>query len=281
MSKKVEDNIGTYFVINDVLEPAKKINSIDILSNKPVYEVIRVIDGVPLFFEDHYLRLANSCNMLGHELKTAANDLRSQILKLTGSNMIKNCNVKILVFSGHDSEKCVLYVRRSYYPTMEDIEKGARVSILHAERENPHVKQVNTGYKEKTIQKMAETNSFEVLLVNKDNKITEGSRSNVFFVKGQKVCTAPEEYILKGVTRKYIIDTCTRNGIQVVETLVDADSLEEFEGLFISGTSINVFPVSHVDDLDFKSFKCPIINTVREQFDRLIKEYIEINSFRT
>ena len=46
---------------------------------------------------------------------------------------------------------------------------------------------------------------YEVLLVNRDGVITEGSRSNVFFIKSGEVYTPPTDAVLPGVTRTMII----------------------------------------------------------------------------
>ena len=271
------DNAGKICLLNDETKPADEINGVGVQKDRVVYEVIRIIDGVPLFMEDHYLRMKNSLSMLGMELKTHQKDMSSQVRKVASLNNQRNCNVKITIFEEDGRQNCLMYVSKSYYPVKEEIEKGVKVALMHWERNNPNAKVVNNAYKEKARQTIEENNVFEVLLVSGQSKITEGSRSNVFFVRGNRVFTAPDEYVLKGVTRKYIIDACRKSGFEVIETLISVDSLNEIEGLFISGTSIKVLPVSDVDGKTFASSTHPTITAIRDQYDCIVKDYIRRN----
>lgn len=271
------DNAGKFYIINDVVEDAEKGLAINSHKDKVVYEVIRIIDRVPLFMEDHYVRLKNSLNMLGSDLAITQKELRAKIEKLVDINRQRNCNVKITVYHEEEAQDLLLHISKSYYPSREEILNGVKVGLMHWQRTNPNVKIVNAEYKEQAARLIKEGNVFEVLLVNSDNRITEGSKSNVFFVKGSRVFTSPDEYVLKGVTRKYIIDTCRKAGFELIETLVSLDSLKDIEGLFISGTSIKVLPVSEVEGYSFKSSTHPTIEAIRDQYDRLVEEYIRKN----
>ncbi|MDK2800891.1 MAG: branched-chain amino acid aminotransferase [Clostridiales bacterium] len=269
------DNAGTLYILNDTLEPVHKLESMNTSQKHAVYEVIRIIKRVPLFLEDHYVRLKRSLNLLGLDLNITIQTLKQQIQKLVDANQQLNCNVKVMIYSESDIQNCFLYISKSYYPSMQEINAGVPVHLVYLERENPNVKLMNQTYKDIVNKKIKANNVFEVLLVNSKNKITEGSRSNVFFVKGSNVFTTPSEYILKGITRQYIIDTCKKIGLTVVETLTSVDELCELEGVFISGTSIKVLPVSNVDAYRYNSSVHPTITAIRDAFDKLIDDYID------
>lgn len=273
----MKDNAGNIFMLNGIPEPSESLGEID-GTKSIVYEVIRIIERVPLFLEDHYARLRNSLELLKTRLEFARQELKLQIQRLVDANELSNCNVKVIVFNEPGRQNCLMYICKSYYPDAEETGKGVKVGLMHWERSNPNVKLENLTYKEQAAKKMAESKAFEVLLVNSQSRITEGSKSNVFFVKGKKVFTAPDEYVLKGVTRQYIIDICTRSGFEVVETLVGVDSLKEMEGLFISGTSIKVLPISYIDDTKYNSSTHPVIDTIKRQYDSMLQEYVQANS---
>ncbi|MCX8129956.1 MAG: aminotransferase class IV [Clostridia bacterium] len=272
----MQDIVGNYYVLNNSVDTLKEDFTID-YEKSTFYEVIRIIDGVPLFFEEHYNRLKNSMNILDLNLKCSKQELKSSIKKLIEVYGSPDCNVKINIYDSEGEQNCLLYISKSYYPPKEEVEKGIGVSLLKLERNNPNVKIINTSYKEAVSKKMNETGAFEILLVNEDGKVTEGSKSNVFFVRGTKVFTSPGEYVLKGITRQYIIDVCKRLELEVVETLIDIVSLSEMEGLFISGTSIKVLPVSTVDSFVFSSGSHPTIIDIRDQFDKFIDDYVSRN----
>jgi len=274
---RLADNVGTKYSINGVIRPIQRMEYLDIKSEKIVYEVIRIIDGIPLFFEDHYYRLGNSLKLLGYELALSADDIVRDIKELVDANSLRNCNVKIIVYMEVSVQNLIMYVSSSYYPDEDEYKKGIRVSLFKFERQNPNIKLIDRNYKEKINLLLNENKVFEVLLVNMEGKITEGSKSNVFFVKKGKVYTAPSEYVLKGITRKYVIEACRQEGIEVIESLVDAGCLKDIEGVFISGTSIKVLPVSQIDNYCFESGTNPVVVAVHKRFDKLVEDYIARN----
>lgn len=273
----MKDNAGNTYMLNNSLEKSDTLSLVNIPEKNVVYEVVRVIRKVPLFWEDHYARLKGSIKLAGIEMDNSQQELKKQIQRLVSENGLSNCNVMLVIFMENSKCNILMYIRESYYPTKAEIEKGTRVSLMKLERKRPNAKIISSEYKEKVARKIKEDNVFEVLLVNKDNKITEGSKSNVFFVKGKKVYTAPGEYILKGITRQYIIDACEKLGFELLITLIGTESIKDMDGLFISGTSIKVFPVSQVDDMHFESGTNPTIIAIRDLFDHLIDEYIKKN----
>ena len=56
--------------------------------------------------------------------------------------------------------------------------------------------------RERPVRLISDNKLYEVLLVDRNGRITEGSRSNVFFVKGNKFYTGPSAMVLVGITRK-------------------------------------------------------------------------------
>ena len=268
------DHVGSFYIFNGSMEAISTMQEVDPQKFKVVYEVIRIIDRVPLYLEDHYARLENSLRLLGLSAALSLKELRDQIIKLADANQLRNCNVKLILYHLEGKQNHILYISQSYYPSTEEVNTGVPVGIFRWVRHDPNAKVVNAAYKEEVAKKMKESNAFELLLVNEEGKITEGSRSNAFFVKGMKVYTAPGEQVLKGITRQYVQEACARVGIEVVEELVAVEDLETVDGLFISGTSIKVLPVSAVEGRPYTSAANPVIVAVRDEFDRMLQEYI-------
>jgi branched-chain amino acid aminotransferase len=274
----VEDNSGKICSINGNLKPVSILDTIDIPQKNVVYEIIRVIDGVPLFFEKHYSRMQNSIKSVSSELAADKNELRRQICNLVCEEGTQNCNVKIIAYNIEGKENILMYISKSYYPGTEEISTGVPVGLMHFERSNPNAKIVNNAYKHEAAKRIAEGKVFEVLLVNNNNKITEGSKSNVFFIVGNKVVTSPDSYILKGITREYIFEACKRLNLEIVEKLIGLDELDRVDGLFISGTSIKVLPVYAIEHRCFKSASNPVVISIKDCFDEIINQYV--NDFK-
>ena len=92
---------------------------------------------------------------------------------------------------------------------------------------------------------------YEVILVDRDGQITEGSRSNVFFIKNGELYTSLLQLVLPGVTRDKIIEIVRGKGIAVHEDPIPASSVADFDAAFISGTSPKVLPIASLGDVTY------------------------------
>lgn len=273
----MEDNAGRYIVHNGILKDCSEIEAFDMkkMTGKAAYEVIRIINGVPLFFEDHYDRLKATFKTIGKPLDLTNQQLAENIKRLKDKIGNVNCNVKIVVLDGVQHQEYVIYVSRSYYPADAEVDAGVRTGMVQIERKNPNAKIIDKVYKDAVEKRRTEGDYFEVILVDYKGRITEGSKSNLFFVKNGRIITTPEKYVLKGITRKYILEACGRAGFDVEQEFVRADEIGTVEGCFLSGTSIKVLPIKSIDDVILNSSANPVISAVRQEYDRIISEYID------
>ena len=117
--------------------------------------------------------------------------------------------------------------------------------------------------------------AFEALLVDSNGYIPEGSRSNIFFIKGDTVYTAPKGDVLLGITREYILKTCKELNIRVIEENIHICDLAKLDGAFMSGTSVNVLPIASIDDIKLNSVDNEIIRAVNNGYmDGMEKDII-------
>ncbi len=273
-----EDNISTKCIINGEVFPSEALNKYSDEKYTACYEVIRIIKGIPLFYDDHFTRLKNSVLKTKNELEITKKDLKAQITEICELNNLSDCNVKVLVLLYEKEQITILHINKFYYPPQEEYDRGVKCCTIKLKRNNPNIKMINTSYKAEIKRFVEENNAFEVLLVDDNDKITEGGKSNVFFVKGDKIYTSPEEYILKGITRQYIIDVCVKLGYEVIETLIGIEQLCNFDAAFITGTSINAMPLNTIDECILNSSQNTVTRNVMKGYNSLISAYIESNS---
>lgn len=115
---------------------------------------------------------------------------------------IKEGNIKyVLHVSPSGIDEYVYQIKHSY-PTEEAYQHGIDTVTCRAMRENAEVKYINSGLREMTNKIMQEQGVYEVLLIDKEEYITEGSRSNVFFIKDNTLYTAPLPHVLPGTSRQ-------------------------------------------------------------------------------
>lgn len=269
--------IENYFISNGSKYPSNQI--IDFCISQPtIYEVIRVIEGVPLFLEDHLVRLQASATSLNIDIQGILSSITSDISELIKINNNPEKNIKLVVYNlENKTPDYIISFIHSNYPTKEQYLVGVPTILFHAERHNPNAKIINNELRETINIKLKEENAYEVLLVNSRGEITEGSRSNLFFIEEGKVYTASAENVLIGITRKYILKACNNLKLEVIEQPIPFSMLEYAEGAFITGTSPKVLPIASIDGMLITSANNSIVSDILNEYDIILKQYITIH----
>jgi branched-chain amino acid aminotransferase len=269
--------LGKVFIRNGQLLPSESFDPCFLSNPFYIYEVFRVIDGVPLFLEDHEARLRLTASLSDVSEDLIPPSLAAQVKQVIAVNQLETGNMKIVVHD-HPTEGCatvfLIYITEHQYPTTAQFEQGVPVALFEGIRTNPNAKVMDVVLRNKTNLVKSEQEVYETLLVDKDNCITEGSRSNVFFVKGKQLITPPLEDVLPGVTRKHIIELCHRNGIPLSEEKVPIDAISLMDGAFISGTSRKVLPVRSINGHHY-SVGLPLIRQLQQLFQQEVDAYVE------
>lgn len=264
-----------YSIWNNKVLDTSKLPDEEINKQPSVYEVIRVLSGVPLFLEEHLERLRKSIDLLNFQYDLSLLEIREQIYNLIKINDYPKQNIKIIVNNLDDPAKnTFMFFIPSQYPSSEDYNKGIKTISFKAERHNPNAKVVANHLREEINKSIEANGAYEAILINKNGEITEGSRSNVFLVKDDKLYTAPATDVLVGITRSRIINIATNLKIPVIEAVIPISFLQDIEGIFLTGTSPKVLPIATVDNRSFCSSSNPVIIKIMEVYDSMISEYI-------
>lgn len=244
------NNSWTYLAKKDILQG---------FESSYAYEVVRLIETCPLFLDLHYQRLIKTCdslNISSPEYRILEND----IVKLVEQNQLKSINIKIAI----DKRNYAVFPIPSKYPSGEDYLRGVSCSILSEERENPEIKAFQAELREKSDRQISQQEIYESVLVNRNGKITEGSRSSLFFIKGTKIYTAPDQLVLAGITRLKVLELCNDLNLNIEYKAISTDELPQIDASFICGTSPGILPVSNIE-----SFKFDIQNHILQQIHNL------------
>jgi branched-chain amino acid aminotransferase len=268
---------GECFILNGELASGETFRNCDVYEGDSVYEVLRMMSGVPLFFSDHMERLTYSVVNHGRHMLTSIDSIATDIMLLRKNAGVKEANLKIVFNYKNEGNKYLAYFIEATYPTHTQYREGVPVILFKAERVNPGVKVINHKLRSSICNQLISSNAYEALLVDNDGCITEGSRSNVFFVKGDILFTAPDEKVLGGITRKHVLDICFSNSIRVITECVNEARIAEFDAVFLTGTSPMVLAVNAIGDNSFKT-DTPLIKKVTELYSERVKD--SICSFR-
>jgi branched-chain amino acid aminotransferase len=242
---------GKYFFLDGTVLPAG--NSDDPGAGEVVfYEVIRTRNGVPLFFNDHMNRLRDGISTRYDLHEDIAAEVRGGLNALIAAELYEEINVRVTVtFTGQDHSLHICYLP-SFYPSPETVREGVPLILFHAERLNPGVKMLNKRLRLTVNEELGRRKAYEALLVNREGFITEGSRSNIFFVTGDGVMhTAPDSMVLSGITRRYVMEIIRSEGIPLVLNAVRENGISGFRSAFLTGTSPMVLPVRAIENQSF------------------------------
>lgn len=264
---------GKEFILNGTLQPAELFDNSLVYEGDSVYEVIRMVKGNPIFFPDHMERLTTSAKLQKKEFLVDIPTLRKTILNLTRSDKKRETNLKIVFNYNNNSTNYLIYFIETIYPSEDQYKRGVKGILYFAERKDPESKVINHKLRSSIYHKLILESGYEALLVNENNSITEGSRSNIFFLRGDALVTAPDNVILNGITRKHILEICSENKIKVEFACVKIDDITDYDAVFMTGTSPMVLPFNCIDD-KFFNVKLPLIEKLRKLYLKRVEESI-------
>lgn len=119
----------------------------------------------------------------------------------------------------------------------------------------------------------AKENGLKECIFVRNGMITEGTRSNIFFVVDRTLFTHPESnWVLSGVTRKNILRIAEEAGIKIREEALPENRLRFASEAFITNTSSEVTPVLDLGGNAIgNGLPGPITKLIGEKFDEEIK----------
>ena len=266
--------LGEKYVINGMSADAS--GKVPHMSADTYYEVIRLIDGKLLFLSDHLDRLQQSFSGSG-----AAYPGNQRIIEnlglLINENSFREGNIRLCLQQSNENRPLVqCYFVPYFYPDPNMYTEGVKLHIYPHMRPNPGVKKWDDQFRNSVSRYILKNEVYEVALKNQQNQITEGSRSNIFFIDGAgSLISAPGNDILQGITRKYVLELAARQGIQIEERTISANTLDDLVSVFISGTSPKVLPVKQIDDFFFDVTN-PLLRLLMRRFEHLVQTSLKL-----
>jgi branched-chain amino acid aminotransferase len=242
------------------------------------YDVLRVINAKPLFAKDHYIRLFNSVKSVDSKMKFSEELFLSHILEVIKSNNLVNGNIKTIIQIDKRKKSYTIDCKQipHHYPDNKDYQIGVDTVTFKFTRTNPHNKIWNQKLREITDKIIAEQKVYEVLYIDNNDCLTEGSRSNLFFINDNELYSAPASDILLGVTRKFIIEDAIKSGLKLIEKNIPITEINNYKSAFISGTSPKILPIKKIDQTSFNVNNAEL-RLLINNFDNHIEQ--DINSF--
>lgn len=101
----------------------------------------------------------------------------------------------------------------------------------------------------------------DLIFLNEEDKITETSCANIFFVKDKKIYTPKvSEGLLEGVIRRWIMDN-----YEVIETSIDIEDISEYDEVFITNSLMGIMKVSKINNTSYNNGE--ISSIIRKDYE--------------
>ena len=145
----------------------------------------------------------------------------------------------------------------SYFDPDERL-KGIRLSLSKWRRPSPETIPCDTKaaglYMICTLSKHdAEKNGYaDSLMLDFEGYIAEATGADVFFVKNNEIHTPSPDCFLDGITRRTVIELAKKRGISIIQRKISPDEMNDFTECFLTGTAVEVTPVSQIGDYNFE-----------------------------
>ncbi len=262
---------------NGKLIPQEFLEDPDPMLVPMVYEVFRVFKHKSLFLDEHMERMFHSIRLLGFSEPYSRSQLEQYLSDLLDTEPDRIGNIKIRLSWWPEPQLEIGYIPHKY-PTLKEQTEGVKVATFHAVRNTPNIKLWNAALRARTNQALKDLDVFEVLLVNEEGHITEGGRTNHFYVRNGILYTAPVVSVLPGITRQKVIDAAGILGIECIEMYLHESEVGAVDEMFTSGTSAGVQPIAVVNGISLPAGK-PISLSLQKVYNEMVEKQIGPNNY--
>ena len=212
-----------------------------------LFETLRAYKGKIVYLPQHLFRLRKSSQLLGIKPPCSSRKLMGMIKKTIKTSSFKDIYVKLILLASGDKTD-ILIIAKEYKPHpgkkyvfgySAEISKFRQGDTFLAQ-----IKQLNRFVYERSFEAAKAKGFDEAIILNRQGKLAEGSRTNLFMVKGKEIFTPHLKCgCLPGITRKAIFDLSKKHKIKILEGWFEPEVLFEADEAFLTNSLIGVMPL--------------------------------------
>ena len=213
------------------------------------FETIAVENGKPLFLEQHLNRIEKAADFLGLgscRQRGLTEEKIEEYLDMYDISLKKHEALKVIL----SAENMFFQMRNNPY-VEESYTQGLRAEISKVRRNetSPLVYHKTLNYGDCILEKRAAmaVGIHEMIFINTKGQISEGTVSNIFFVRKNTVYTPQLSCgLLPGILRSYIMER-----FPVTETIIYPDELMYYDECFVTNSLMGIMPVKQLGNICF------------------------------
>lgn len=238
-------------------EASVSVNDLGVQRGYGIFDFLRVSSNVPLFIEDHLDRFFHSAQEMRLTCKESKKEIMEIMFQLIKENNQPFSGIRLILTGGESPdgykiiEPGLVIVQQAITPPPDDITfPGIQLMSYPFQRQMAHVK--TTDYLMAIwLQPWMKERGGDDILYHQDGVVTECPRSNVFIVTQAGSLVTPGCNMLKGITRKKVIQLAKNLGIIVEERDIHLKEIKDVREAFITSSTKRLIPVRQLDDMHF------------------------------
>jgi len=244
--------------VNGDFVPAKKaalpLNDLGIVRGYGVFDLLRTYGTTPFRLRDHIKRLESSAKQIELELPWSTEELEDVVLQTYKRNEISDASIRIIVTGGPSDNLMTPQGKPSLIVMVNPITpypahyftEGRKATSTLVERTMPTVKSLNYIGAIMAMNEAGKVDAVEAIYLDNHDRLTEGTRSNLFVVRDNLLIT-PREGVLKGITRQVVLEVAAAQ-FEVVEGPIHYHDLGSLDEAFMTSTTKEVLPIIQIDE---------------------------------
>ena len=232
-----------------------------------VFEGERAYGGTIFKLDEHTQRLHDSATLMGFEIPYSVEEINAASQETVDRLGLKDAYVRPVAWRGSEmmgvsAQNNTIHLAiaawqwPSYFDPAERL-KGIRLQIAEYRRPDPQTAPAKSKaaglYMICTLSKhRAEAAGYaDALMMDYRGQVAEATGANVFFVKDGVLHTPIPDCFLDGITRRTVMELARKRGVEIVERVIMPEEMADFEQCFLTGTAVEVTPVSEIGPYSF------------------------------
>ena len=249
-----------------------------------VYEVMVTYGGTPFRIEKHLNRLQDSLDALGIVYNVEAEQVAALVADGIRRAGFTETLVYLQISRGVASRRhefpevscptVVMTFKECHRLPVHMYEHGVRIITRPDLRwKRCNIKTVSLLPNVLAKQQASQESAFEVLLIDSEGRVTEGSSTSSFLVVDGVVKTTPlGPSILAGITREVVIEIAYNLNMRFREESSLLQDYFEADEVFLVGTATEIVPVIEIDGNTIgNGVAGPMTRRLRGSFSKLVK----------
>ena len=241
-----------------------------VLKAKGVFETMRFENGKILALDAHLKRLSKGLKFQNIQSPYSIKKLKDLILSFPQANSCRPARIRLIVWKEKSQIRVVIVSEPA--SALPKSYRAIVSKIIRPKNQFSHLKSLDYSDSRRSFLEAKRQGYDEAILLNREGKVVEGSRTNIFFVKKGTLYTPSLKCgCLNGITRQMILRIARQNKIACQMVEANPQSLRNADEAFLTNSVQGVVPLVAVGKCRINKAK---IGSLTKYFRKIYQDFV-------